>query len=195
MKLIEWPLVAGISNTLYGQGRYLRILSAEFPVTVKTDTNHDSLILGGIGFDLGRQEFDEEGRPFIQPFQRLDFISEQTQTIKILVSEFPTTDSRLTGDVDINGLISVVQSGGSTRTSKNVEIPAGVAVEVLAVDLNRIEAEISFNGAGRVGFDNTLSAVTGFPVTAGSSWSDKNTGAFWFYSDEATTVDVIEGGK
>lgn len=181
----DWPLAAGESKAWFGTGRYLRILSAKHEVNIETDTGISSEIIAGIGADLARPETGEH-------FKRVTFKSEQEQTISVIVSAFPTTDSRLSGDVDINGLLTVVNAGGVRREVAKVACVAG-ANKILPADIDRLKASLYF-GAGvdvYLGVDNTVDASSGFLVQGGSDLEDLNTSELWCYVSAPTIVSVI----
>lgn len=73
-------------------GRYLRVLEAEAPVRVRTNTGIESQILPGLGGDLSDPVTAES-------FTRFDLASDVTQTVQVLVSTFPVTDNRIVGTI------------------------------------------------------------------------------------------------
>jgi len=180
MNLFDIVLTAGVESQTTMTGRYFRILSGGGRIKLRSSNGVTSEVINGIGVDVGG-------------FNWLRLTSPTDQTITVIISELPTTDSRLTGDIDINGLLEVFQTGGSVRTSTQVTATAGTATEILGTDPKRLSAQIVFNVGGRVGVDSTVTETTGFPVTAGGIWDDSNQGSMWFYSVDGGTVDIIEG--
>ena len=93
------------------------------------------------------------------------------------------------------GLLQVVTSGGSSRVVSTIAIPAATATEILTANTARLKASLSLVFDGRIGVDNTVSAVSGFPVVTGGIWADDNSGSLWAYSTIGGTVDIIEDIK
>lgn len=192
MDLFNVELTAGVISPFDGVGgRYLRILSGaddiEFTVLYSRGSM-SSKILAGIGIDLSHPETGE-------PFKGIRFKSGATQVIRVLVSWFPSTDSRLAGDVDINGLLSVVNSGGSLRDSSVVAVDAATATKLLDADIDRLKAALNFSGDCFIGKDGTVTNVNGYPVTGGTDWVDENTGELWVYSVGAISVRILQDLK
>lgn len=119
-------------------------------------------------------------------------LHDEAQTIDIYLGERDFEDNR--GAVDVNGVVSIVNAGGSTRVFDNVNPVVGTAVKLLDVDTDRLEASIYFNGSGRLG-NSSVTATTGIPVSAGASWDDENTGELWFYPLSTGIVDIYESKK
>lgn len=187
MKKTRYLLKAGVSQPWFGEGRYFRILSAKFPVTISTDSGIESEIITGIGCNLSNPQNNK-------PFYQLNMVSKEDQEVTVLVSSFPTTDSRLSGDVDVNGLLSVVNSGGSRRVSREVSVTKNQAVKLLDKNSDRLKAVIGFDVAGRIG-DSSVSASSGFTVAKGGHWTDQNTDELWFFAFDAGSVSTIEDYK
>lgn len=179
MEVITQTLQAGIAYRFPHTGRYFRMLSGVGNFKLVTDSDVRSDYVTGIGVDLISPDRGN--------FTWLELTSEFTQEIKIVISENATTDSRLTGDIDING--------GHSRDYRNVVIPSGVATLILADNELRVTSAIIFNCLGRISGDNTASATVGFPVDTGGQLNDNNTSELWFYSAAGGTVDVLEDIK
>lgn len=191
MILRSVSLVSGVSKSLAVTGRYLRILSGEGDIDFTVQYKGGSMsaeIIAGIGIDLS---YPEDGSPFNQ----VTFKSAISQDVKFLVSWFPSTDSRLAGDVDVNGLLQVVNSGGSIRDSSVVAVPPGVATKLLNNDLARLKAALNFSADCYIGKDNAVTNLNGYPVFAGTDWVDENTAEFWVYSASAMSVRILQDLK
>lgn len=187
MNLFEWDLVAGQEKRWHGYGKFFRILVAQGSVEVAANYARggsvSSQMLAGIGVDLRH----ESGDGFIS----LSFKSETTQTIKVLVSDLPTTDNRLTGEISVDGSLNVLAVGGTTRALSSVTLPTSTAYELLPVDTGRLKALINFEFEVWLGVDNTVTNANGFRLAAGSDWIDENAGALWVYTTTAGNVVVI----
>jgi hypothetical protein len=107
MQKFNWQLTAGQRKTWYGTGRFLRLLKAAGNVTIEVEYESpetgriSSGIIQGIGVDLSHP--DSHVR-----FKSIAFESDQSETIEVLVTEFPSADSRLSGEVTVQNAVSVV---------------------------------------------------------------------------------------
>ncbi len=185
----EITLTAGQWYDLPVTGHYMRLLNGEGVFRVSTDTGIRTDWIAGIG---GRFTDANDG----DPFQRLSLKSPTAQTVKVITSHFPIADSRLTGDVDVNGLLSVVNAGGASRTLSATTLTAGAATQVLAQNTDRLKALIHVEGPDQIylGIDNTVTdsgATRGIPLTSGSDWLDENTNELWAYLPAAASCSVI----
>ncbi len=192
MNLIPSKLEAGITNVHFVMGRYFRLLNGagDFKV-VAHHRNGGSLsttMIAGLGVDLSNPDSGE-------PYVRLEITSEAAQDVRVLSSFFPSSDSRLTGDVDINGLLSVVNNGGSMRNSGAIAVPGAGAIQLRATDLNRLKCAFHFPIDVWLGKDNTVTAANGFPLLGGSKWVDENTAEIWAYFGAACSVPFFEDLK
>ncbi len=134
------------------------------------------------------------GRKRFSQFSVTNLHSEPLENIEFYLGERDFVDNRMLADVD--GLISVVNSGGSSRNTVSMPVTAGNVYTLLSEDISRIKAELSFSCAGRLGFDfATVSEVSGFPVQNGGQWSDQNTAPLYFYATTNGTVDIYTGLK
>lgn len=192
MNLIPINLDAGVVSVSHVMGRYFRLLngSGDFKVVAhhRGGGSLSTIMIAGLGVDLSSPDTGE-------PYVRLEVTSLVAQEVRVLSSFFPSSDSRLTGDVDINGLLSVVNNGGSMRNSGVIAVAGAGAVELRATDLNRLKCAFHFPVDVYLGKDNTVSAANGFPLLAGSKWVDENTSAIWAYFGGACSVPFIEDLK
>lgn len=193
MNLFHWDLVANQSKRWHGYGRFFRLLVAQGEISVTATYARagsvTSKILAGIGVDL---RHPETGEGFIS----LDFQSEATQQIKVLVTDLPSTDNRLTGEISVQGALDVVPSGGTSRLLTKVTLPVSTAHELLPLDLSRQKAIINFKFPVWLGVDNTVSASNGFYLPAGSDWIDENKAALWVYTTTASNeVNIFQDLK
>lgn len=192
MNLIPITFAAGEVRTVSIVGRYFRILggAGDFKVEARHQDGGaiSTLLIAGIGVDLSNPDSGK-------PYKELTITSEVAQTVRFLSSMFPSSDSRLTGDVDINGLLSVVNNGGSMRNSGVIAVPGAGAVQLRGTDLNRLKCAFHFPIDVYLGKDNTVSAANGFPLLGGSKWVDENTAEIWAYFGAACSVPFIEDLK
>lgn len=192
MILFDWELKAGQVKPWWGTGRYMRILTGHGDLEIQAIYNggasQSSKIIAGIGVNLSDPESGA-------PFRGIYFTSPTDQTIRVLVTHLESTDSRLAGDVDVNGVLSVVNAGGLYRENSKLTLPAGVATKILAADVARLKAAVHFVPAVFLGADNTVDSSSGFPLSAGSDWVDENVNELWAYSVAGGDVFVIEDKK
>lgn len=182
MNLFDITLKAGVESQTSMAGRYFRILSGKDRIAIKTSNGAQSDIITGIGVDLGR-------------FEWFRMKSETDQTITVLVSEFPTTDSRLTGDVDINGLLSVVNAGGTSFTAGTVALAGSAAAELFAANADRLVGTFQSDVDVWIGPANTVTDSNGILVQAGATVNIENTASLYGYSLAAGTVRILESLK
>lgn len=192
MNLFHVDLVANVVSNFSGMaGRYLRILSGDDDVNFEvryTNGTIRSQIIPGIGIDLSHPETGE-------PFKDISFKSEVTQRIRVLISYFPSTDSRLAGDVDVNGVLSVVNAGGLIVENSKLALVAGVPKLVMAADVARLKGSLYFDVAVSIGKTNAVTVADGYPLTAGSDWVHENVAELWAVSSANGTVWIIEDKK
>ncbi len=192
MNLVTHTFVAGEPRTFPMTGRYFRLLggAGDFKVTARHLGGGaiSTEIIAGIGIDLSNPDNGS-------PYKEIEITSEAPQTVRFLSSYFPSSDSRLTGDVDINGLLSVVNNGGSMRNSGVIAVPGAGAIQLRGTDLNRLKCAFHFPIDVFLGKDNTVSTVNGFPLLGNSKWVDENTAEIWAYFGAACNVPFFEDLK
>jgi hypothetical protein len=179
MDLFDITLSAGIESQTSVAGRYFRILSGEGRLRIKASNGADSSIITGIGVDLG-------------PFDWFRLTSSTDQTITVLVSDLPTTDSRLTGDVDINGLLSVVNAGGSSFSQSAITLSGSAAVEVFAEDSARLVGTFQADVDVWIGPTSGVDDSTGIKIAKGATVNIENSGKLFGYSTAAGSVRTLE---
>ncbi len=130
----------------------------------------------------------------VEPFTAVRFISPIAQEIDFGVSDRPLFDNDI-GGLDVQGMMQVVNSGGSRRVIRNVVVPAGVATRVLDFDTDRITVDVTFNCDGRFAPDDSVSASVGYPFSEGGKWDDENTAELWVFSVSGGLIDIYEGLK
>lgn len=192
MNLFNVDLVAGISSTFDGvTGRYLRIMDGAGEVEFEVRYERGSIkskIVTGIGIDLSHPETSE-------PFKSIIFKSETTKQIRVLVSHLPSTDSRLVGDLNLNGTMNVINQVASVRSLGQAAYGAAVAAKVLSFDANRLKTAITFSTDVYLGIDGAVTNLTGWFWPAGQIWVDENQAELWVYSVGAGTAKFIQDKK
>lgn len=192
MILFDWELKAGQVNPWWGTGRYLRILSGNGDLEIQAIYNggasQSSKIIAGIGVNLSDPESGD-------PFRGIYFTSPTDQTIRVLVTHLESTDSRLAGDVDVNGVLSVVNAGGLFRSHSKITMVANVPTKILDADVSRLKAALNFSAPVVLGADNAVTLADGFPLSANSDWIDENVNELWALSASACDVRIIQDKK
>ncbi|WP_250655055.1 hypothetical protein [Alkalimarinus coralli] len=178
MNLFDIDLKAGIGNHNAIRGRYFRIITGTGRMTLRTSTGHSSDIMAGIGVDVAANG---------APFEWFELVSPVDQTVTILVSDLPSTDSRLSGDIDINGLLSVAAVGGNSITESSGTIANNASVEILTADINRIETVVYIDQPAFVSGANPASAAS-FPLPAGYH-TFKNTAAVYMFNNSGAVLN------
>jgi hypothetical protein len=192
MNLFYVNLVAGIASTFDGiTGRYLRIMDGPGEVEFEVRYERGSIkskIVTGIGIDLSHPDTQE-------PFKSIIFKSDADKQIRVLVSHFPSTDSRLVGDLNLNGTMNVINQVASVRALGQQAYGAAAATQILPTDLNRLKTAVTFNTDVYLGIDNTVTNLTGWFWPAGQIWIDENQAPLWVYGVGAGTAKFIQDKK
>lgn len=178
MNLFDIDLKANIGNHNAIRGRYFRIITGTGRMTLRTSTGHSSDIMAGIGVDVASKGV---------PFEWFELVSPVDQTVTVLVSDLPSTDSRLSGDIDINGLLSVATVGGNSINEGFGTIANGVSAELLTNDTDRIEAVVYIDQPAFISGVNPASAA-GFPLPSGYH-TFKNTAAVYMFNNSGVTLN------
>lgn len=190
MNLFELDLVAGQQNIWFGYAKFFRILVAQGSVSVTAryarGSSITSTMLAGIGVDLRHYE---TGDGFIS----LAVTSQINQTVKILVSDLPTTDNRLTGEVSVDGSLDVLQIGGASRDLFKTTLTNNTASLLLPAQSGRLKAIVNFKFDAWLGLDNSVTDTTGFKIEGGSDWIDENAGELWVFTKTAGNVVTVLG--
>lgn len=118
------------------------------------------------------------------------------QTVEFDISDGNKFDNR--AKIDTSGVMNVKVVQGAKPTSRTfpavITLAAGVAQQILAVDLTRAKANIYFSAQTYLGADNTVTAANGYPINAGSDITDENTAALWAFSTTGGTVNIMSEG-
>jgi len=180
-----------VSIPIYG--KYFRLLAGTGNIDCRVVYPDGSTVefnaLTGVGLDL-RSEATGDG------FRAIEFKSTVTQTIDILATVFPSTDTRLVGDVNLNGTMTVInQVAGTRQVAQGVAYAATTATQILPIDSSRLKTMLVFTTDVYLGIDNTVTSANGFLLTAGTSWIDENQGALWVYAASAGTARYVQDRK
>lgn len=180
MEILRINLTANIPYRLPLRGRYFRILNGTGDFDVKTSSGMQSMLLAGLGVDLLDPNTGEH-------FSFVDLTADSTQEVTVSVSDFPITDSRLTGDIDINGLLSVATVGGNSITETSGTLAHATAGTLLAADTDRIETTVYIDQDIFVSGTSPASTAS-FPLPAGYH-TFKNTAAVYMYNNSGATLN------
>lgn len=178
MDLSSIGLVAGVPYKLPVAGRFFRILRGTGRFKIQTEVLQGKSIhsnyIAGIGSDLGY-------------FEAIWITADESQNCDVLISDFETSDSRLTGDIDINGLLTVATVGGNSIYENSGTIANNSSAEILAVDTDRIEAVVYIDQPAFVSGVSPASASS-FPLPAGYH-TFKNTAAVYMFNNSGATLN------
>lgn len=167
MQLIDMNLTAGLESLNHIRGRYIRLLYGTGRFKIRTSTDVDSQIVAGVGVDLsGAQN---------EPFQFFGITSDIDQTITVLVSSLPTSDSRTTGEI-----------GGSFQTNSGT-IADATSVELFPVNLSRKEINLTIDQPIYIK-GSSPSDAGGFLLPVGTH-TFRNNGALYGYNDSGLTCN------
>lgn len=182
MKSFKIKLLAGEERIVQTVGNYLRFLSGDADVKIRLDElNVDTKFKIGVGVRLD------------SVFTQVAVSSEVDQVVEMITAMGFIDDSRLTGDVDVNGLLSVVNAGGSSYSSPAVvSLLAGVASSVLSQDTARLKASIQADVDIFVGGDVSVSVSNGLKLLAGQVLVVDNTAQLFAVSALDANVVVLE---
>jgi hypothetical protein len=174
MNLFDVTLQAGIENQITMTGRYFRILEGVERINLKASNGEQSDIIQGVGVDVGQ-------------FDWLRLKSENTQVVTVLISDLPTTDSRLSGK------LRTVDAGGTTVAGLAPITLAAPGAAVVAGNLNRILLEIQCDaGNGSAVWLGSSTTGLGQKMAAGDAWAGNISGDLDLYFDGPGTVYVSE---
>ncbi len=187
MKFLTIKLGAGVGTPIGAKGNYFRILSgtSDFRVSFNLSNGREYSTNWKVGI----------GARLDQAFNSLTVESDIDQTVEIAYGFGSIDDSRLTGDVDINGILSVVNAGGSSYDDPNVTLVAATAAAVLSANTNRLKATIQPDVDIYIGKDATVTNADGILIKAGGSVEVDNTAALYGYSVAGGLVRVLEDLK
>lgn len=130
-----------------------------------------------------------------EAFKQLQIVSKVDQVVHIKIGYGFFGDDRMGGAIDVNGLLSVVNSGGLSYGEKITPLVAATPVDVMTANSDRIAATFVADVSGVLWHDNTVSAAKGIPYNSGSLVEVKNTAALYFYPAANGTAHVLEDLK
>lgn len=184
MKFFKVSLKENNASIVGATGDYFRILSGVEDVTItfnfaggKTQTTRWKVGIGA---------------KFPTKFDGLLIESAVDQVIEIAYGMGSIDDSRLTGDVDVNGLLSVVNKGGTAYTEKITPLVAGAVAVVADQNTNRAAGTFVADVSGRLWHDGMVSSTRGIPYTAGSVVQVQNSAELYFYPAAAGEAQLLE---
>ena len=174
MNLFDVHLKAGIESQVTMAGRYFRILEGVERVNLKASNGKQSDIIQGVGVDVGA-------------FDWFRLTSKFEQVVTVLVSDLPSTDSRLSGKV------RTVDAGGSTVVGLAPVEATSAGAKVVAGNLNRILLELQCDaGNGSAVWLGSSATGLGQKMEAGDAWAGNISGDLDLYFDGPGVVYVSE---
>lgn len=184
MELFDVDLVAGSETQIYTSGRFFRMLSGKGRVKLQTSNGTNGEVITGIGLDLRSGEG--------VGFDWLRFVSPIDQTVTVLVSDLPTTDSRLSGEIDVNGLLQVLNKGGTAWASSTTTLTTGAAVELIAASADRVSGSVQADVDMWIGATAAVTTATGIKVPAGNTLNIENSAAVFVVVNDPGMARVME---
>lgn len=187
MELFDVKLTAGIESQVSIVGSFFRVLSGEGRLKLQASNGINGAVIAGIGLDL---RVDGGG------FDWLRLTSPIDQTVTVLVTDLPTTDSRTLGDFDVSGLVSIVNNGGQSWRDSDVTLnPATPGQELLPAEPDRLVASFQPDTTVYIGGSPSVTVGGGIRVEAGQVVNIENTAALYVASALAGTVRTMESMK
>lgn len=180
MELFDWNLTAGQSARWYGAARYLRLLECTGTVEIEAEyeapenDRQGSRMIRGIGVDLSHPISGAR-------VKSINFISSVDQVIQVLVSELPTTDSRLSGAVSVSAGLGILNMD-------HVSVPAGNSSDVFYNPARRavIIGVLSTATASLiVGESGGTSATRGMEIQPGTNYRFEVVGPITVFNPSA----------
>jgi hypothetical protein len=185
MRFYKYSYGPGESRQVAARGSFVRGISGSERYQLQIDDGPATEFETGLAF--------HPREPFASI--RVTNTAAVTQIIEIAISEGQLDDNRLVGQMDVNGILSVVNSGGASWNQRSVTIAAGTASEILSNSIERISGTIQPADDMYIGADATVSETNGVLITGGQVVNIENTAALWGYSVAATTVQIMESIK
>lgn len=178
MQFFSWSLTAGIQAKWSGAGRYLRLLEAVGSIAVEVEYEApendriSGVLIKGVGVDLSHPVSKSR-------IKSIGFTSDTTQVLTVLVSEFPSTDSRLSGSVSV-APAGALNSGGHT-------VLAVAATANIAANLSRraLTVGVLSSSSGSLLAGQGADATHGVEIQPGMSWRFETTAAIDIYNATA----------
>lgn len=158
MKIYELELEAGEPSNVAITGNYFRVLTADEGFQVRFSGNGITTdILAGLGLSVSQ-------------FDGVTLTSAVTQSITIAVGFGSVDDSRLAGQVDLNGALQMINTGAqSTNIGKITVTDTATLIRPEQAQrrslLMRVDADCYY------GNDSSVTTSTGFKIPAGGNFT------------------------
>lgn len=195
-------IVANEGKNLTIQGSRFYYTNGDYKINVQIVGGADSRsfdLYPGMGFRMDNGE----------RFYGVLIKSENTQAIEIEISDKEVIDNRAVvtsagealpvvvtgGSIDLNGLLQLVNNGGSLRNNGVIAVAANTATQLRAQNADRLKVAFHFPDSVYIGKDNTVNAGNGFPMSGNSKWVDENTAAIWVFCTVGTNIPYFEDLK
>ncbi|GAA6152544.1 hypothetical protein [Pseudoteredinibacter isoporae] len=190
---------AGEAVTFPEIGAYVRLLKGKGAVSIRADNGETAEAVVGVEYNLSEPVIkqDDLGEYIAgsRPFKNLHIKSEIEQEITLEISYFGVKDSRLTGDIDVNGILSVVNAGGSSYNPLIIDCVADTALEGVPANIDRVGGVFCADTDGFLWPSNAVADGVGIPYYKGDVASIDNTAAMWFWPKDAGKIYCMESLK
>jgi hypothetical protein len=184
MRIFTFSLPAGEPVTFAVTGSYFRVISADddFQVTfIGPEITTD--IMSGLGFRLE------------EDFTGIRLYSVTAQVVKIAAGRGLVDDSRLTGQVDLNGALQMLQSSATQVAQGSVTVTTAATLIVAAnLDRRSMLMQLDEAAAGPVWYGTTSGVTTsnGIKIKPGGSLSIENAQPVYLIGTTSVTVNYLE---
>ena len=172
-------LLAGIPSLITEHGRFFRILSSAAEIEINFNSSIENAqwdlntpLLSGIGLNFS-------GRP--SPYTSFTMISDVDQTIEYFAGLDIVDDDRLSGNLDLNGSISVLTTLPANHSYLTIAM-TGLEVELFPVRLGRRSMLVVPSGE--------ITLDTGFVTSSAFEWN--TSGVLKATGLNGVTVELFE---
>jgi hypothetical protein len=181
LNLFNWNLQANVGASWYGVGRYLRLLEAIGTVTIDVEyasgERQTGQLLAGIGVDLSHPASGE-------PYKSIQFTSPTAQTLRVLTSEWPTTDSRIAGAVSI-------KQAGEFQGKPELAIDGAAQTIEANADRQKLYLSAPDTNTGKI-WIGASAAGNGIPLEPGDVWFEDFNGQLSLIGAAGDKLHVAE---
>lgn len=181
MKPYNLTFSAGQTIPVVMPGNHLRVVSGDDEIKI------DIPELGMSGLTI------EKGLAITLPKKWNDvrISSETAQSVRILCGDGYSFDSRLAGEVSIDGTVNVMPEPSNLIFS-TMPLPGGMGIQLMSASAPRKEVTIMFTADTWIKENNLVAVGTGFPVKANVAITMEHNGDLWVWPTAACTASFIE---
>jgi hypothetical protein len=180
MLTLTLVLAANVPQSIGIEGDYFHVLTA--PV--------DDL---KVRFDEDRQMSAYAGVGFRRYYERVEFLSATGQTVEVMMGFGSVADARATSNVNVTTNIA---PGNTLNDGGDVSCVAGAATQLLALDADRLYAEISNPSSNthsmRIG-SAAVTATSGMLLEPGQTKPVATTAAIFAWNTGGTDETLVVG--